>query len=211
MKEFQTLERNILTGDSPATETETRSLLDAGFDPERLLREGVMPVLRVVGERFSTGEAFIREILIASRTSQAAIEVLKPHLVETASVPAGKVAIGTVKGDLHSLGKNIVILMLQSAGFEVLDVGVDVAPDAFVKVVRDHQPGILGLSCLLSTTREAVGRTIEALEEAGLRERVKVMVGGAPMDESYARFAGADSYGADAYSAVRIARTMLKP
>jgi 5-methyltetrahydrofolate--homocysteine methyltransferase len=162
-----------------------------------------------VGRRFEEGDFFVPEMLIAARAMQAGLRLLKPHLVAGESKTAGKVAIGTVKGDLHDIGKNLVAMMLEGAGFEVRDLGVDVAPDVFVRAAQEGVQ-IIGMSALLTTTMGQMSTTIEALKAAGLRDRVKIMIGGAPVTQDYANQIGADAFASDASSAVRTARALAE-
>jgi len=162
-----------------------------------------------VGRDFKAGELFVPEVLIAARAMRAGMDILKPLLAEADVPSAGKYAVGTVKGDLHDIGKNLVRMMIEGGGFEVLDLGVDVSPEGFVEAVRENQPDIIGLSALLTTTMTNMKAVIEALEEAGLRDSVKIMIGGAPVTDAYAQEIGADGYAADAATAVDIARELM--
>jgi 5-methyltetrahydrofolate--homocysteine methyltransferase len=161
-----------------------------------------------VGARFERGEFYVPEMLVAARAMQAGLAVLKPHLAEGGVQMRGKVVIGTVKGDLHDIGKNLVAMMLEGAGFEVIDLGTDVAPEKFAAAVREHKPSLVGMSALLTTTMKAMQPTIEAIEDIGLRTQVKVLVGGAPITEDFAKSIGADGYAADASRAVAIAKSL---
>ena len=162
-----------------------------------------------VGRDFKAGDLFVPEVLIAARAMHAGMNVLRPLLADSDMVTAGKCVIGTVKGDLHDIGKNLVKMMLDGAGFETIDLGTDAGPETFVEAVREHQPQLMGMSALLTTTMVQMKATIEALEEAGLRESVKIMVGGAPVTDVFAREIGADAYAADAASAVDVARRLV--
>jgi 5-methyltetrahydrofolate--homocysteine methyltransferase len=162
-----------------------------------------------VGKDFKAGDLFVPEVLIAARAMHAGMDVLRPLLAETDSISAGKYLIGTVKGDLHDIGKNLVKMMLEGAGFETIDLGTDVEPQAFVDAVREHQPVLVGMSALLTTTMVQMKATVEALEEAGLRDSVKIMVGGAPVTDAFAEQIGADAYAPDAASAVDRARELV--
>ena len=168
---------------------------------QRALDEGVA-AMGVIGDRFSAGEAFVPEMLVAARAMSAGTEVLKPHLAEAGAEPLGKAVIGTVKGDMHDIGKNLVRMMIEGKGFEVTDLGVDVAPEAFVSFLQEHDDvDIVCCSALLTTTMPEIGATIRAIEEAGLRDKVKVMIGGAPVTQAYADEVGADAYTPDAGAA----------
>lgn len=183
--------------------------LDAGIIPSKILSDGLVAGMDVVGEKFRCDEIFMPEVLISAKTMQAGMDVLRPKLIETGAKLAGKVALGTVKGDLHDIGKNLVGMLLEGAGFQVIDLGIDVPIDKFVAAVKSNQPNILGLSALLTTTMPVMKEVIESLMEAGLRSGVKVMVGGAPITEKYSKDIGADGYAPDASSAVIKARELI--
>ncbi|MGC8959785.1 MAG: corrinoid protein [Chloroflexia bacterium] len=182
--------------------------LEGGLSPAGVL-SGLIAGMDRVGRDFKSGLLFVPEVLLAARAMHAAMAVLRPLLAETGVPRIGTYLIGTVQGDLHDIGKNLVRMMLEGAGFEVVDLGTDVAPECFVAAVREHRPEILGMSALLTTTMPAMKRTIEALEEAGLRGQVKVMVGGAPVTQAWAAEIGADGYAPDAATAVEVARQLL--
>jgi len=184
--------------------------LDAGADPAELLNKGMIAAMAEVGRLFEIGEYYVPEMLIAARAMQAGLAILKPHLLEADVKSAGKVAIGTVKGDLHDIGKNLVSMMLEGAGFEIKDLGTDVTPEKFVDAVKTGGVDIIALSALLTTTMPNMKATIEALKTAGIREKVKVMIGGAPVTDSYAQQIGADGYAPDASRAVALAKSLLK-
>jgi 5-methyltetrahydrofolate--homocysteine methyltransferase len=188
----------------------TREALVQGISPAVILSDALVAGMDVVGEKFRRDELFMPEVLIAAKAMQAAMAVLRPRLIETGAETAGTIVIGTIQGDLHDIGKNLVGMFFEGAGYQVIDLGVDVAPGRFVEAVRTHKPDIVGLSALLTTTMSRMREVIESLVEAGLRGRVKVMVGGAPVTEKFARDIGADGYSPDAASAVEKART-LKP
>ena len=176
--------------------------LDEGLDPVAILNDGLVPAMSVIGEKFSAGEAFVPEMLVAARAMAAGTEVLKPHLAEAGAEPLGKAVIGTVRGDMHDIGKNLVRMMIEGKGFEVTDLGVDVAPEQFVTFIQENDDvDIVCCSALLTTTMPEIGATIRAIEEAGLRDRVKVMVGGAPVTQAFADEVGADAYTVDAGAA----------
>jgi len=182
--------------------------LDQGLKPIEVLQGGLIAGMDQVGRDFKAGDLFVPEVLIAARAMHAGMGVLRPLLAESEAPSAGKYLIGTVKGDLHDIGKNLVKMMLEGAGFETVDLGTDVEPAAFVAAVREHKPTMVGMSALLTTTMVQMRATVEALVEAGLREQVKVMVGGAPVTEAFAREIGADAYAPDAASAVDVARSL---
>ena len=181
-----------------------------GTDPSVLLKEGLIKGMDVVGAKFEAGDLFLPEMLAAAMTMKTGVEVLKPHLAGEDSKAAGTAIIGTVQGDIHDIGKNLVAMMLEGAGFEVADVGIDVLPEDFVKAVQEKKPQVVGLSALLTNTMPAVKTTIDALKEAGLRDQVKIMVGGAPVTQEFADEVGADGYATDAAGAVNIARGFVQ-
>ena len=197
-------------GDQAAVGELTRRALEAGLPVERIIQEGFIPTMAVVGDDFGAGRIYIPEMLIAARAMQAGMEVLKPLLVGGKVKSLAKVVIGTVQGDLHDIGKNLVGMMLEGGGAEVIDLGVDVPPLKFVSAVAEHKAQIVALSALLTTTMPGIGQTIKALQEAGLRDSVKVLVGGAPVTEAFARQIGADGYGADAAAAVKLIKSFAK-
>jgi len=180
--------------------------LDQGIAPEEVLTQGLVAGMDEVGKDFKAGELYVPEVLIAARAMHAGMDILRPLLAESDVPSTGKFVIGTVKGDLHDIGKNLVRMMIEGGGFEVIDLGVDAAPEVFVEAVRVHKPDIVGLSALLTTTMGQMRTTIEALEEAGLRGSIKVMVGGAPVTDAFAQEIGADGYTPEAASAVDVAR-----
>lgn len=201
--------QSILEGDNKASPNHVQAALDSGLDPARILTQGMIAAMAEVGRLFEEGEYYVPEMLIAARAMQAGLAVLKPHLVSADIQPVGKVVAGTVKGDLHDIGKNLVCMMLEGSGFEIVDLGTDVAAERFVEAAR--QPGVklVALSALLTTTMTQMGATIQALEQAGLRQQVKVIVGGAPVTADFARQVGADGFAPDASRAVSLARSLL--
>jgi 5-methyltetrahydrofolate--homocysteine methyltransferase len=186
----------------------TQKALDDGLDARQILDQGLMLGMDHVGIEFKAGNMFVPEVLLSARTMQASMELIKPLLANSGSKMAGKVLLGTVKGDLHDIGKNLVVMMLEGAGFEVKDLGKDIAPEAFVEAVKDFEPDVLGMSALLTTTMRAMEHTIKALEEAGVRDKVKILIGGAPVTAAFAQEIGADAYASNAASAVDIARQL---
>jgi len=174
-----------------------------------ILKEGLVPAMAKVGLLFEEGEFFVPEMLVAARAMQGGLEILKPLLVAADVKPAGKVVIGTVKGDLHDIGKNLVSIMLEGAGFEIHDLGTDVLPEKFVEAVKTFHPQIVCMSALLTTTMTSMPVTVEAIKQAGLRDQVKIMVGGAPVTDAYAKQIGADGYAQDASAAARLAQTYI--
>jgi 5-methyltetrahydrofolate--homocysteine methyltransferase len=205
---YQTIFNGIIEGDQITVQTEIRNAINNGFTAQTILDEALIPSMEEVGHRYEKGEIFVPEMLVAALAMKGALEVLRPQLVETGVKPVGVVALGTVQGDLHDIGKNLVSLMLQGAGFEVRDLGVDVHPDKFVHEAKEGAQ-VLGMSALLTTTMPAIKRSILALEEAGIRDRVKVIIGGAPITSSFTEEAGADAFAPDAASAVRTTKTLL--
>jgi 5-methyltetrahydrofolate--homocysteine methyltransferase len=199
----------VLTGNAKAAAADTRSALDAGTSAADILHNACIPAMTEVGRLFEIGEKFVPEMLIAARAMQAALEILRPELVEAEVEAVGKVVIGTVAGDLHDIGKNLVGMMLEGAGFEIIDLGTDAKPEQFVAAVQEHEPDLVGMSALLTTTMTSISRTIDALTEAGLRDKVKIMIGGAPITQAFADQVGADGYAESAGGASRLAKELL--
>jgi methylmalonyl-CoA mutase cobalamin-binding domain/chain len=199
-----------LVGNGPEVLDLTRAGLAMGLGPEVLLYEALIPSLEEVGARFERGDFFVPEMLIAGRAMAGALEILRPLLAETGVQTIGKIVIGTVKGDVHDIGKNLVNIMFEGAGFEVIDLGVQVAPERFLDAIREHHPDIVGFSAFLTTTMPMFKANINALEKAGMRDQVIVMVGGAPVTQEYADVVGADGYAADASAAVARAKELLQ-
>jgi 5-methyltetrahydrofolate--homocysteine methyltransferase len=199
----------VLGAEMDKVESLVKEGLAEGTDPSVLLKEGLIKGMDVIGEQFENGDLFLPEMLAAAMTMKAGVEILKPHLAGGDSKAAGIVVIGTVQGDIHDIGKNLVAMMLDGAGFEVADVGIDVPPEDFVKAVEEKKPQVVGLSALLTNTMPAVKMTIDALQEAGLRDQVKIMIGGAPVTQEFADEVGADGYASDAAGAVNIARGFI--
>lgn len=200
--------QNVIDGQAPAVEAGVKAALAEGIRADEILTKGLISAMDEVGSRFEAGDFFVPEMLIAARAMQAGLTLLKPFLAESDVKSAGTVAIGTVKGDLHDIGKNLVAMMLEGAGFEVMDLGVDVTPEAFVEAARNGAQ-VVGMSALLTTTMSNMQRTIDTLVSAGLRDQVKVIVGGAPVTEDYAKKIGADAFAPDASSATRIVRQLV--
>ena len=196
----------ILTGDAKTAKTATEAALAEGVEPMALVHDTMMPAMEEVGRKFECNEYFVPELLLAARAMKAALELIRPLLVAGGVEPAGRVAIGTVKGDLHDIGKNLVAAMLEGGGYEIIDLGVNVDPAKFVAAVKDKNARIIAMSALLTTTMPAMKTTIEALKQAGVRDQVKVMIGGAPVSEAYAKEIGADGYSKSAAGAVAAAR-----
>ena len=200
---------HTLNGHAPEVKALTEEGLKLGMDPMDILFKALIPSLEEVGRRFEKGDFFVPEMLIAARAMQGALVILRPLIAETGAKPIGKVVIGTVKGDIHDIGKNLVIIMMEGAGFEVVDLGVNCPPEKFVEAVRVNEPHIVGFSAFLTTTMPMFKVNIQALEKAGLRNKVAVMVGGAPVTEEYAKLAGADHYSPDASIATRMAKQIV--
>ena len=208
MDQIKEIYQGVLEGDMGAVEENVRAALDAGAAPADVLQEGLIAAMGEVGRLFEEGEYFVPEMLIAARAMKAGLTILKPLLVDSGVEPAGKVAVGTVKGDLHDIGKNLVGMMLEGAGFEIVDLGTDVTPDQFVEAVKGGVD-IVGLSALLTTTMPSMEATIKAIEAAGLREQVKVIIGGAPVTAEYSKQIGADGFAPDASQAVTLAKSLM--
>ena len=199
----------ILAGDREGVEALTRQALAAGALPATIINDYLMPAMEEVGRLYEEGELFIPEMLMSAHAMQASMAILKPLIVGDEVKTAGRAVIGTVQGDLHDIGKSLVAMMLESAGFEVYDLGTDVAPARFIEAVRQRRPALVGMSAMLTTTMPHMKLTIDALEEAGLRGQLIIMVGGAPLTPEYAQSIGADGYAEDASSAVQLAKTLL--
>jgi 5-methyltetrahydrofolate--homocysteine methyltransferase len=200
--------QNVIDGDANGVSTGVQAELDAGTAPEDVLNQSLISAMDYVGQQFEEGEFFVPEMLIAARAMQAGMNLLKPHLVEGGVESAGKVAIGTVKGDLHDIGKNLVAMMLEGAGFEVEDLGTDVHPTRFLEAAMGGAQ-VIGMSALLTTTMGSMSDVIEAIEDGNIRDKVKVIIGGAPVTSNFAEQIGADGYASDASSAVRKVRELL--
>jgi 5-methyltetrahydrofolate--homocysteine methyltransferase len=206
--DLKTIYNNVIDGAASDVEAGVREALAAGINADTILQDALISAMAEVGNRYEEGDMFVPEMLIAARAMQAGLNLLKPHLIGGMTKSAGKIAIGTVKGDLHDIGKNLVAMMLEGAGFEIINLGVDVEPQAFVDAAQEGAQ-IIGMSALLTTTMSNMKVTIEALKAAGLRDKVKVMIGGAPVTQEFANSIGADAFAADAPSAARIARQLL--
>ncbi len=205
---LQKIASSLYAGEADQVAESVQSALDQGMSANEVLQAGLITGMDQVGKDFKAGDLFVPEVLIAARAMHAGMNVLRPLLAASGAPSAGKYIIGTVKGDLHDIGKNLVKMMVEGAGFEVIDLGTDVAPEKFVAAVREHQPGLVGLSALLTTTMMGMKTTVEALQAAGLRDSVKIMIGGAPVTEAFAKQVGADAYAPDAATAVDVARSL---
>jgi 5-methyltetrahydrofolate--homocysteine methyltransferase len=203
---LSTLSTLIIEGKIGEMVDNTNTALEEGLGADEILNKGLMPGMDHVGVEFKAGNMFVPEVLRSAKAMQEAMDIIRPLLIESGAETSGKLLLGTVKGDLHDIGKNLVGMMCEGAGFEIIDLGKDVDPEEFVSAVKEHQPTILGMSALLTTTMRAMERTIKALEEAGVRDTVKIMIGGAPVTQDFADQIGADGYAANAASASEMAK-----
>jgi 5-methyltetrahydrofolate--homocysteine methyltransferase len=209
MPDLKKLSEAILKGDAKGAVAITKEAIEAKADPQELVSKYMIPAMDEVGRKFEADELFVPELLVTARAMKSALQVLKPLLAAKGAKPVGKVIVGTVKGDLHDIGKNLVASMLEGAGFEVIDLTVDVSPEKFVNAVKEHSPHIVALSALLTTTMPSMKTTIEQLTAAGVRAKVKVIIGGAPVTQDYAKEIGADGYSENANGAVGLARKLV--
>ena len=207
--ELQRLTDAVIAGNAPEAKALTEAALGEGVPPATIVNDGLIAAMGVVGGRFGRGEIYVPEMLLSARAMQNALAILEPLLADSGAVSRGTVVIGTVKGDVHDIGKNIVAIMLRGSGFTVHDLGVDVPVERFVAAIQEHRPDIVGMSALLTTTMTVMKTVIEALENAGVRDQVKVMVGGAPVTEEFAQSIGADGYGKDAGAAAERATELI--
>lgn len=208
MADLSALAESVINGKAKDAKELTQKAIDEGVPVSEILDNGLIKGMNVVGEKFKNNEFYVPEVLIAARAMHSAMDILKPLLATSGVEPIGKVAIGTVKGDLHDIGKNLVVMMLEGAGFEVIDLGIDVPPEKFIQAAKDGAQ-IIAMSALLTTTMTAMKTTIEALEEAGIRDKVKTLIGGAPVTQNYADEIGADGYARDAASGADKAKELL--
>jgi len=209
MVNLKEIAENLIQGKAPKVKELVQKAIDEGQDVQKILDEGLLTGMSVVGEKFKRNEFYVPEVLIAARAMKAGMEVLRPLLVERDIKGAGKVVLGTVRGDLHDIGKNLVGMMLEGAGFEIIDLGIDVSPERFVETAREKNADIIGLSALLTTTMPAMKEVISVLEKENLKGKIKVMIGGAPVTQDYADEIGADGYAPDAASAVDKAKELV--
>ncbi len=205
---LETIYQNVTEGKAADVKAGVQAALDSGVSAEEILNKALIAAMDDVGQRFEDGDLFVPEMLIAARAMQAGLNLLKPHLADTGVLSAGTVAVGTVKGDLHDIGKNLVAMMLEGAGFEVMDLGTDVDPAKFAEAVRNGA-NVVGMSALLTTTMGSMAQVIEAVEDINMREKVKIIIGGAPVTADYAEQIGADGFSADASTAVKKVRELL--
>ena len=209
MEDLKKMYDAILNGNFKAAREITQQALAAGVDPQVLVQEQMIPAMDEVGRRYEANEYFVPELLISARAMKAALELIRPLLTARGTEPAGRVVIGTVKGDLHDIGKNLVAAMLEGAGFEVIDLGVDVSPEKFIAALNERHASLVAMSALLTTTMNSMKTTVEALKAAGVRNKVKIMIGGAPVTQKYADEIGADGYSSNANAAVALARKLV--
>jgi len=209
MVDLNNVSEALQRGDAEKVAELVKQSLEENLTPKKILENGLIKGMSIIGEKFKKNEIYVPEVLIAARAMHTGMSILQPSLAETGVKNIGTIAIGTVKGDLHDIGKNLVKMMLEGAGFEVIDLGTDVSPDKFVEVVKEHKPNIIGMSALLTTTMVNMAEVVKALEAAGLRDKVKIMIGGAPITQNYADQIGADGYSPDAASAVDKAKTFV--
>ncbi|MDP2884439.1 MAG: corrinoid protein [Ignavibacteria bacterium] len=209
MKELQELAQSVEQGQVQKVSGLTQQLLDSGVSPQTILNDGLIAGMTVVGEKMRSGEMYLPEVLQSASAMHGSLKILKPHLVREGAQSPGKIMVGTVKGDMHDIGKNLVSIMLQGAGFDIVDLGLNVPPQKFVEAITAHQPAILGLSAMLTTTMLNMKTTIEAINAAGLRSNVKVIIGGAPVSQKFADEIGADGYARDAVLAVDKVKQLL--
>jgi len=209
MVDLNNVSESLQRGDAEKVEELVKKALEENLLPKDILENGLIKGMDIVGAKFKKNEVYVPEVLIAARAMHAGMNILRPKLAETGVKNIGTVAIGTVKGDLHDIGKNLVKMMLEGAGFEVIDLGIDVSVDKFVETITEYQPNVLGMSALLTTTMIQMQEVIKAISDAGLRDKVKIMIGGAPITQNYADQIGADGYSPDAASAVDKAKTFI--
>ena len=206
---FAKMAESLIAGKVDEVSSLTQEAVDGGQSPQDILQQGLLAGMEVVGQRFKANEMFIPEVLRCAKCMHGAMEILRPLLVETGVKTAGTLVIGTVKGDLHDIGKNLVGMMFEGAGFQVIDIGIDQEPHAFVDAIKEHQAELFGMSALLTTTMPKMGETINAIKEAGIRDQVKIMIGGAPVTADFAKEIGADAYASNAASAVDTGKELL--
>jgi corrinoid protein of di/trimethylamine methyltransferase len=208
MEFLKQLHDAIVEGNAPVARKVTEQALAEKMDPQKLVQEYMIPAMAEVGRRYEAGDYFVPELLIAARAMKGSLELLRPLLAARGAQPAGRVAIGTVKGDLHDIGKNLVAAMLEGAGYEIIDLGVDVPPEKFITAVKEKNAGIIAMSALLTTTMTSMKTTIDAINSAGIRQQVRIMIGGAPVTQKYADEIGADGYSSNANGAVALVRKL---
>ena len=210
MQDFKPLYEAVLNGDANTAKATTETALAAGVDPLKLVQEYMMPAMAEVGRRFESNEYFVPELLLAARAMKGALVLIRPLLIASGAQPVARVVLGTVKGDLHDIGKNLVAAMLEGGGYEVIDLGVNVTPEQFIAAVKEKGANIVAMSALLTTTMPSMKTTVEAIKLAGIRDQVKILVGGAPVTQKYADEIGADGYSENASGAVGLVRNLLR-
>jgi 5-methyltetrahydrofolate--homocysteine methyltransferase len=206
---YDALAEGVMGGDGTVVESEVKKALNEGADAGDILAKGLIGGMNVVGERFRDGDMFLPEVLMSANAMHKGLDIVRPLLAKSGQDSAAKVIIGTVEGDIHDIGKRIVGFLLQGNGFDVIDLGVDLKAEVFIQAIEEHKPDVLGMSALLTTTMLNMGKVIELLKENGLREKIKVMVGGAPVSEEFARSIGADGYAPEAGSAVELVKKLI--
>jgi 5-methyltetrahydrofolate--homocysteine methyltransferase len=207
--QFKQIYDGVMEGDTAAVQAGVTAALEASLNPEEILNQGMISAMTEVGRLFEEGEYFVPEMLIAARAMQSGLSILRPALIKADFQPKGRVAIGTVKGDLHDIGKNLVGMMLEGAGYEIVDLGVDVTPEQFLGAVHNDKVGVVALSALLTTTMQNMKATIDTLVTAGVRDQVKVIVGGAPVTQEFANQIGTDGFASDASQATRLTESLM--
>jgi 5-methyltetrahydrofolate--homocysteine methyltransferase len=206
---YERISTSVLEGDSEKAAKLVQRALKKDETPKDILDNGLVVGMGEVGARFKRGDMFVPEVLMSAEAMQAGLEILRPHLLSSGVKLIGKIMMGTVKGDLHDIGKNLVSMLCEGAGFEIVDIGFNADPEKFIAGIKEHQPDVVGMSAMLTTTMRAMGHTIKAIEEAGLREEVKIMVGGAPVDKEFAERIGADGYGSNAPGGADLAKQLV--
>lgn len=209
MSNYEDLAQSVILGNANQVKEQVNSLVASGNNPLDIINKGLIAGMNVVGTRFKAGDMYVPEVLMSARSMSAGVEIVKPLLADGDMKSNGKVLLGTVKGDLHDIGKNLVGMMIESAGLEVINLGVDISAEAFVAAIREHKPNVLALSALLTTTMVNIKSTIEVLIEEGLRDQVKVIIGGAPVSREFADSIGADGFAPDAASAADLCKTLI--
>jgi 5-methyltetrahydrofolate--homocysteine methyltransferase len=209
MEILKELTESIITGSAPKAESLTIQALESGISPAMVLNKGLIAGMNEVGIKFKANEFYVPEVLIAARAMKAGMKILRPKLIETGVQPIGRFVVGTIKGDLHDIGKNLVAMMMEGAGFEVIDLGVDVSAEKYIAAVKEKNASVIGMSALLTTTMVNMKEIIQSFAAQGLREKVKIVVGGAPLTQNYADEIGADGYAPDAASAVELVKKLM--
>lgn len=206
---YDSLSQSVITGNMQMVQDMVNMLVSAGNKPMEIINEGLIAGMNTVGARFKVGDMFVPEVLMSAKAMAAGVEIVKPLIAEGEAQSVGKVVLGTVKGDLHDIGKNLVNMMMESSGLEVINIGIDIAPEKFVAAIKEHNPDVVAMSALLTTTMPMMKETIEAITEAGLRDKVKIIVGGAPVSKDFANQIGADGFASDAASATDLCKELI--